>query len=135
MFGYHGNFFTCSSAAEAKVINKRSETRIFFQLHPKTTPGSRLQNVVCFIFDRYVMNPLLLNGFKFDVRTYMLIASTTPFVVFYHPGYVRLSCVPYTQYTQDTAGLHAHLTNQVSMRSKSFENCRFIYFRTFLCSS
>lgn len=64
------------------------------------------------VIQRYVMNPLLLNGFKFDVRTYMLIASTTPFVVFYHPGYVRLSCVPYTQYTQDTAGLHAHLTNQ-----------------------
>lgn len=61
---------------------------------------------------RYIPNPLLLNGFKADIRTYMLIAGTCPYMVFYHPGYVRLSVVPYSLNQQE---IHAHLTNQVSM--------------------
>ena len=61
------------------------------------------------IIQRYITNPLLINGYKFDVRAYMLIASTEPYIVFYHPGYVRLTCEPYSTSTLD---LHVHLTNQ-----------------------
>ncbi|XP_057303640.1 protein polyglycylase TTLL10-like [Hydractinia symbiolongicarpus] len=61
------------------------------------------------IIQRYIMNPLLINGYKFDVRVYMLIACSQPYLVYYHHGYVRLSCVPYSN---DTLDIHAHLTNQ-----------------------
>lgn len=61
------------------------------------------------VIQRYIPNPLLLNGFKADIRTYMLIAGTCPYMVFYHPGYVRLSVVPYSLNQQE---IHAHLTNQ-----------------------
>lgn len=61
------------------------------------------------VIQRYIMNPLLINGYKFDVRVYMLIASSQPYLVYYHHGYVRLSCVPYSN---DTLDIHAHLTNQ-----------------------
>lgn len=55
------------------------------------------------------MNPLLLEGRKFDIRVYMLIIAAKPYLVFYHSGYVRLSCVPFVLDNED---MHTHLTNQ-----------------------
>ena len=60
----------------------------------------------------YIKRPLLLEGRKFDLRAYMLIASTNPFLVLSRHGYVRLSL---HQYSKDTEELCAHLTNQVDI--------------------
>jgi len=41
---------------------------------------------------RYISNPLLLNGCKFDFRTYMLIASTNPPIAYFNTrGWLYLS--------------------------------------------
>ncbi|XP_041953379.1 protein polyglycylase TTLL10 isoform X2 [Alosa sapidissima] len=61
------------------------------------------------IVQKYVQKPLLLQGRKFDVRSYLLIASTTPYMVFFRHGYVRLTC---DLYDPNSKNLSAHLTNQ-----------------------
>ena len=61
------------------------------------------------LVQRYIMNPLLLEERKFDIRVYMLIIAARPYLVFYHSGYVRLSCVPFVL---DNVDMHTHLTNQ-----------------------
>ncbi|KAK2851103.1 hypothetical protein Q5P01_007379 [Channa striata] len=61
------------------------------------------------IVQHYIQNPLLLKGKKFDVRSYLLIACTAPFMVFFRHGYVRLTC---DLYDPSSNNLSAHLTNQ-----------------------
>eukprot|EP00331_Platyophrya_macrostoma_P001747 CAMPEP_0176421250 /NCGR_PEP_ID=MMETSP0127-20121128/9062_1 /TAXON_ID=938130 /ORGANISM="Platyophrya macrostoma, Strain WH" /LENGTH=699 /DNA_ID=CAMNT_0017801945 /DNA_START=20 /DNA_END=2119 /DNA_ORIENTATION=- len=60
------------------------------------------------IAQKYVADPLTLDGHKFDFRIYMLIASTNPLIVFYHDGFLRLSLQYYNKTSTDKS---VHLTN------------------------
>nr|XP_019567704.1 PREDICTED: inactive polyglycylase TTLL10 isoform X1 [Rhinolophus sinicus] len=61
------------------------------------------------VVQRYIQNPLLLDGKKFDVRSYLLIACAMPYMVFFGHGYVRLTLSLYDPHSTDLSG---HLTNQ-----------------------
>ncbi|XP_059111566.1 inactive polyglycylase TTLL10 isoform X3 [Peromyscus eremicus] len=67
------------------------------------------------VVQRYVQNPLLLDGKKFDVRSYLLIACAMPYMVFFGHGYARLTLSLYDPHSSDLSG---HLTNQF-MQKKS----------------
>ncbi|XP_039732725.1 inactive polyglycylase TTLL10 isoform X2 [Pteropus medius] len=67
------------------------------------------------VVQRYIQNPLLLDGRKFDVRAYLLIACAVPHMVFFRHGYARLTLGLYDPHSRDLSG---HLTNQF-MQKKS----------------
>ncbi|XP_032216875.1 inactive polyglycylase TTLL10 isoform X7 [Mustela erminea] len=67
------------------------------------------------VVQRYIQNPLLLDGKKFDVRAYLLIACAMPYMVFFGHGYARLTLSLYDPHSSDLSG---HLTNQF-MQKKS----------------
>lgn len=60
----------------------------------------------------YVSNPAtMMGGYKFDFRTYLLVASLKPQLVFYHDGFVRKSDKTYDVHSKD---LNVHITNKVT---------------------
>ncbi|CAF1184520.1 unnamed protein product [Rotaria sp. Silwood1] len=61
------------------------------------------------VIQRYIMNPLLVQGKKFDIRCYMLISTVKPLLIFYHSGYIRLSMF---DFDNNDENLLTHLTNQ-----------------------
>ncbi|XP_059170579.1 uncharacterized protein LOC131952088 isoform X3 [Physella acuta] len=87
----------------------RSRDEINQLLSERDAKSSWTRQVQMRIVQRYIHNPLLIEGRKFDIRAYMFIASTVPFLVLFHNGYVRLSC---QKYNQDDTNLTTHLTNQ-----------------------
>jgi hypothetical protein len=61
------------------------------------------------VVQRYIEQPLLLQGRKFDLRAYCLVARTTPHLWFFHPGYCKVALELYSP--QDLENKLAHLTN------------------------
>jgi hypothetical protein len=74
-------------------------------LAARAAPGRHGAELV----QRYITNPLLLDGTKSEVRSYVLIASTDPLLVLYHDGTVRLTSLPFV--LGDWKNPLVHVTN------------------------
>ena len=61
----------------------------------------------------YIKKPLLIDGFKFDLRIYVLITSVKPLRMYlFHDGLVRLCTEEYVKPTkQNLSNVTMHLTN------------------------
>eukprot|EP00047_Mylnosiga_fluctuans_P018080 m.66720 g.66720 ORF g.66720 m.66720 type:complete len:696 (-) comp7421_c0_seq2:1296-3383(-) len=92
----------------AKPINLAQGKGISLTFNPMelVTAESRL-------VQEYMRKPFLLDGFKFDLRVYLLVTSITPLRAFmYKDGLVRMSTLPYEAPTPENADqLFMHLTN------------------------
>jgi len=71
-----------------------------------------VKNQVC-VISRYLDNPLLLNGHKFDLRIYVVITSFDPLRVYvYREGLVRFASQKYQNVDLSSADAkYTHLTN------------------------
>jgi tubulin polyglutamylase TTLL5 len=64
------------------------------------------------VIQKYVERPLLLDGFKFDLRTYVLVTSFSPLEAhLYTEGFARLSTQRYTLAPDQVGNDFVHLTN------------------------
>ena len=72
-----------------KVIQKEEEEE-FIKKYDNGKKCSSIQTPI--LIERYVSSPLLINKHKFDIRSYVLIASTNPLIVyFYNDGILRFA--------------------------------------------
>lgn len=60
------------------------------------------------LMQRYISNPFLINGRKFDFRVYPLVISANPLIAVFLFGSVRISL---TEYDLENESMQAHLTN------------------------
>lgn len=64
------------------------------------------------VIQKYIEKPLLLNGYKFDLRLYVLVTSFNPLEAFiYSDGFARLSTMLYSDSKEDIDNKFIHLTN------------------------
>lgn len=71
------------------------------------------------VVQRYVRNPYLINGTKFDLRLYALVTSFDPLKIYLFPdGLVRFASNKYSQECEDLSDRYMHLTNY-SINKKS----------------
>ncbi|XP_040189122.1 tubulin polyglutamylase TTLL5 [Rana temporaria] len=77
------------------------------------------------LVSRYVSNPLLIDGFKFDVRLYVLITSYDPLVIYlYEEGLTRFATVRYDRTAKNIKNQFMHLTNySVNKKSGDYVSC------------
>lgn len=74
-----------------------------------------------YVISRYIENPLLIGGKKFDMRMYTLVTSFRPLKCYmYRQGFGRFCTVKYNASMNDLDNLFVHLTN-VSIQKQGAE--------------
>ncbi|KAH8312339.1 hypothetical protein KR044_010282 [Drosophila immigrans] len=78
------------------------------------------------ICQTYIYRPLLIDGYKFDLRVYTLITSVDPLRIYvYNEGLARFATNKYVEPTPGNANdLYMHLTNySVNKRNSQYDLC------------
>jgi tubulin polyglutamylase TTLL4 len=76
-----------------------------------------------YLASKYICKPHLINGFKYDLRVYVLVSSYDPLRIYvYNDGLVRFATEKYTLNPSDLKKRFIHLTNfSVNKKSENFK--------------
>ena len=71
------------------------------------------------VVQKYIPDPLLIRGFKFDMRIYVLVTSFNPLEAFlYNEGFARMSTQIYNLDSDNLQNNYIHLTNVAINKEK-----------------
>ncbi len=87
------------------LLDAPSEKSYLEQYENGNKCGQINENILA---QKYIDNPFLYKGHKFDFRIYMLISSVNPLKVYYHDGFLRISLF---KYSKNPAQKGAAITN------------------------
>lgn len=98
-----------SQGAGIFLINKLSKLKKWSRevktFHPQMGKES-------YVISRYIANPLLIGGKKFDLRLYVLVTSFRPLKVYlFKLGFCRFCTVKYDTSLTELDNMYVHLTN------------------------
>lgn len=102
-----------SQGAGIFLINKLSKLKKWSRearsnaFNPQTTSSKE-----SYVISRYIDNPLLIGGKKFDLRLYVLVTSFRPLKAYlFKLGFCRFCTVKYDTSVTELDNMYVHLTN------------------------
>ncbi|GAB6030010.1 putative tubulin polyglutamylase ttll1, variant 2 [Chamberlinius hualienensis] len=102
-----------SQGAGIFLVNKLSQLQRWSRENRSPTHLVTTGNVKeTYVISRYLENPLLIGGKKFDLRMYVLVTSFKPLKCFvYKLGFCRFCAVRYVSGESELDNMFVHLTN------------------------
>ncbi|XP_046671709.1 polyglutamylase complex subunit TTLL1 [Homalodisca vitripennis] len=99
-----------SQGAGIFLINKLSKLKRWSR--ESKTPFNPSLVKESYVISRYIENPLLIGGKKFDLRLYVLVTSFRPLKAYlFKLGFCRFCTVKYDTSIQELDNMYVHLTN------------------------
>ncbi|CAG9322595.1 unnamed protein product [Blepharisma stoltei] len=93
------------NAEGVEILNRKTISKLIENYNNGELCGIKEEK---YIVQKYIPDPLLVKGRKFDFRVYMLIASLDPLIILYHDGFLRVSMNTYDQTSTES---NVHITN------------------------